>query len=291
MARTNPTLRRRQLASRLREMRRSSGMTVEQVAQELLCSPAKISRMETGQRGASQRDVRDLCRIYGVTGERTISELMTLAREARMPGLRQEYGDLGGNLNTYLDFEDAAAKIYEFQTAFIPSLLQTEEYARALIRGMRPLISSEMLDRRVDARIKRQGKLLESEPPTYWALMDEAALLRRVGTAETMRAQLDRVLELADLPHVTVQVIPFRGGAYMCSDNPFVFLQTRDPTAPRVVYLELLTRGEYLEKPEELTVYEEALDRIRAAALSPQESTDRITLARDDFANQVTGRT
>jgi len=266
-------------------------MTVEQVAQELLCSPAKISRMETGQRGVNQRDVRDLCRIYGVTDDRTVSELMALAREARMPGLRQEYGDLGGNLNTYLDFEDAATSISEFQTAFIPSLLQTEDYARALIRGMRPLISPEMLDRRVDARIKRQSRLMASDPPTYWALMDEAALLRRVGNAETMRAQLDRVLELGDLPRVTVQVIPFRGGAYMCSDNPFVFLRTRDPTAPRVVYLELLTRGEYLEKPEELAVYEEAIDRIRAAALSPGESLERIALARDEFATQVTGRT
>jgi len=251
-------------------------MTVEQVAQELLCSPAKISRMETGQRGVSLRDVRDLCRIYGISDEAVVAKLMTLAREARQPGFKQEWGKFSDSLSTHIDLESAAKSISEFQTAYIPSLLQTEDYARALIRRMLPRISPETLDRRVEARIRRQERLTEPEPPRYWAFIDEAALHRVVGGTKTMRAQLERVAEAADLPNVTVQVIPFSVGAYMCADNPFVFFDIGDPTTPAVVYVELLIRGEYLEKAEEIAGYREAVDRIRAVGLDPQASVDRI---------------
>ncbi|MEU8177553.1 helix-turn-helix transcriptional regulator [Microbispora hainanensis] len=270
------TLRQRQLARHLRELRHAAEMTVEQVAQELLCSPAKISRMETGQRGVSLRDVRDLCRIYGISDEAVVARLMTLAREARQPGFKQEWGKVSDSLSTHIDLESAAKSISEFQTAYIPSLLQTEDYARALIRRMLPRISPETLDRRVEARIKRQERLTEPEPPRYWAFIDEAALHRVVGGAKTMHAQLERVAEAADLPNVTVQVIPFSVGAYMCADNPFVFFDIGDPTTPAVVYVELLIRGEYLEKAEEIAGYREAVDRIRAVGLDPQASVDRI---------------
>ncbi|MFI7030714.1 helix-turn-helix domain-containing protein [Microbispora rosea] len=273
------TLRQRQLARHLRELRHAAEMTVEQVAQELLCSPAKISRMETGQRGVSLRDVRDLCRIYGISDEAVVAKLMTLAREARQPGFKQEWGKFSDSLSTHIDLESAAKSISEFQTAYIPSLLQTEDYARALIRRMLPRISPETLDRRVEARVKRQKRLTEPEPPRYWAFIDEAALHRVVGGAKTMRAQLERVVEAADLPNVTVQVIPFSVGAYMCADNPFVFFDIGDPTTPAVVYVELLIRGEYLEKAEEIAGYREAVDRIRAVGLDPQASADRIAEA------------
>ncbi|MBX6385864.1 MAG: transcriptional regulator [Microbispora sp.] len=276
MAGTYVTLRQRQLARRLRELRHGSGMTVEQVAEKMLCSPAKISRMETGQRGVSLRDVRELCRIYGIANQDLATQLMTLAKEARQPGFKQEWGELSDALATFVDLESSAVAVSEFQTAYVPSLLQTEEYARALIRGMLPRIAADVLEHRVEVRMKRKARLREPDSPRYWALLDEAALLRRVGGAATMHAQMQAVLEAAQLPNVTVQVIPFDVGAYMCADNPFVYFEIGDPTMPAVVYIELLGRAEYLEKQEDLAGYREAVDRLRAAALNPQASLDLI---------------
>ncbi|WP_182909277.1 helix-turn-helix transcriptional regulator [Microbispora sp. H13382] len=280
MAGTNLTLRRRQLASRLRELRHASGMTVEQVAQELLCSPAKISRIETAQRSASLRDVRDLCRLYNVTDENVVSQLMALARESRQPGLKQEWGDLGDDaIYTYMDLESAAASITEFQIAHIPGLLQTEDYARALVGRMLPRIHPDVLERRVEARMKRQQLLSGATPPRYWTFIDEAVLHRRVGGTTVMRQQLEKVLELARSRRVIVQVIPFEAGAYMGAGSPFVFFEIADKTMPNVVHLELLTHSEYLEKSEELGTYREAVDQIRAVALSPDDSLERIAEA------------
>ncbi|MEV4326650.1 helix-turn-helix transcriptional regulator [Microbispora rosea] len=285
MAGTIMTLRRRQLASRLRELRQEAGITVERAAEELLCSPAKISRMETGQRGASPRDVRDLCRIYGVSDEKLIAQLMTLARESRQPGLRQEWGDLGDDtLYMYMDLEAAAYSIIELQITFLPALFQTEEYAEALIRGLLPQIEPEVLKRRVEARLKRQERLRQGLLPRYWAFIDEAALRRVVGDAEIMAAQLDHLLEMAQAPHVTAQVIPFDVGPYMCADSPFVQFKIKNPALPEVVYRESLDRVEYLQKESELEIYREAIDSIRAIAMSPNESLRRIAQMRPEVS-------
>ncbi|GIH74695.1 helix-turn-helix domain-containing protein [Planobispora longispora] len=284
MAETNVTLRRRQLAGKLRELRKNTGLTVEQVAQELLCSPPKISRIETAQRPASQRDVRDLCRIYGITDQKLIDHLMTLAREIRQPGLKQEYGDLGDDaLYTYMELEEVSQSITEFQTAYIPGLLQTEDYARALIRGLLPLIPEDVLNRRVTARMGRKHILTKENPPRYWTFIDEAALFRAVGGPKIMRAQLQTVLETANLPHVTVQVIPFNVGPYMGAGNPFVLLEVDDQQVSTIVHLELLTVAEYLEKERDLKQYREAIDHIRAAALNPQSSLEKIMEANQSY--------
>ncbi|GLX07962.1 MULTISPECIES: helix-turn-helix domain-containing protein [Microbispora] len=285
MAGTNVTLRRRQLANRLRELRHAADLTVEQAAEELLCSPAKISRMETAQRGVSQRDVRDLCRIYGVTDENLVRQLMNWARESRLPGLRQEYGDLGYDaIYTFMDLEAAASSITELQITYLPALFQTEEYARALIRGLLPGIEQEVLERRVEARMNRQKLLLGTDPPRYWTFIDEAALRRVTGDPAIMEAQLERLLLLGQAPHVTVQVIPFTAGPYMCADDPFVMFKFKDQSLSDVVYRESLDRVEYLERPNELAIYREAVDRLRAVALSPNESLKHIAGAKTDFS-------
>ncbi|MEU6429238.1 helix-turn-helix transcriptional regulator [Microbispora sp. NPDC046973] len=285
MAGTNTTLRRRQLANRLRKLRQDANMTVEKAAEELLCSPAKISRMETGQRGASPRDVRDLCRIYGVADEKLVSQLMTMARESRQPGLKQEWGDLGDDaLYLYMELEATASAITELQTAHLPALFQTQAYAAALIRGLLPNIRQDVLDRRVEARLKRQELLDTDDAPRYWTFIDEAALHRVVGDRATMAEQFDKLLTRAQAPHVTVQVIPFNVGPYMCADNPFVFFKLRNQSPSEVVYRESLDRVEYLEKPSELEIYHEAVDRIRAVALPPAESLKRILQAKSDIS-------
>ncbi|OPG05088.1 helix-turn-helix transcriptional regulator [Microbispora sp. GKU 823] len=277
MVSSNPTLRRRRLAGTLRELRLARGMTIEEVANELMVSIAKISRLETGQRGASLRDVRDLCRIYQVTDEAQIEALMTLAREAKEPGLRQELGNLGDEAAyPYVELESGASRITEFQCCFLPGLLQTEDYARALIRGMLPRIEDNILNSRVLARMKRKELLRRQDAPHYWTLIDEAALHRNVGGVQVMRQQLLDIIEVARRPNVVVQVIPFSVGAYMGLDNSFAFLEIPDPSTPAVVFIEGLTTMEYLEKPSQLVPYKETIDYLRAAALHPQESVARI---------------
>lgn len=271
MATVNPTLRRRQLAAQLREMRRESGLKIEEVAERLLCSTAKISRMETAQRRVSLRDVRDLCELYGAD-EAKKKMLMTLAREAREPGLRDEV-DIGNpKLQTYPRLEAAASAVSEFQNSFIPGLLQTEDYMRALIRGVLPGISQDVLNARVEVRLERQQRLLRGELPRYWAIVDEAALHRQIGGPKVMRRQLEFIGEMSELPHVIIQVIPFEVGAYMGLDNSFHLVEMKDTMTSDVVYLEGIVTADYLERPSDLQIFREALERLRAAALNPQAS-------------------
>lgn len=284
MAETSPTLRRRQLAAQLRELRKRAGLSIEEVAQHLLCSTAKISRIETAKRAVSLRDVRDLCKLYGVGDEERIDALMTLAREARLPGLRGEFGYLGEEtLQPYIDLEAAASSVLEFQTCFIPGLLQTEDYARTLIRGLLPRIGQDLLDARVRARKKRQERLARAELSRYWAIFDEAALLRVVGTTQVMREQLDHLVEMSELPHVVIQVIPLTVGPYMGLDNSFSLLRMADPSLPYVAYTEGIITAEYWEKKSDIETFQEAFEQIRATALDPQGSINLVKQRRDSI--------
>ena len=181
----NPTVRQRELGIRLRELRNAVSLTVEQVGERLLCSATKISRMETGSRRASQRDVRDLCRIYGVTDEAQVDELMTLASQAREPGWWNQYDE--PKLSPYLGLEQEAAAITVYSMSFVPALLQTSEYARATIQGIDRRVAAAVLNQRVEARMRRQELLERPDPPRYRSLLDEAVLRRHVGGPAVMR--------------------------------------------------------------------------------------------------------
>ncbi|MEW9532733.1 helix-turn-helix domain-containing protein [Microbispora sp. NPDC049125] len=284
MARPNPTLRRRQLAAKLKELRLARGLTLDEVGERLMVSAGKLSRLENAQRGIMLRDVRDLCAIYDVSASETES-LMSLAREARQPGLRQQLGDLGDQAAyPYVELEASASKITEFQCCFLPGLLQTPDYARALIRGMLPHIQEHVLNSRVEARMKRRELLRQEEPPQYWTLIDEAALHRVVGSPEVMGEQLRGIIKTAELPNIVVQVIPFSVGAYMGLDNSFAFLEIPDPQTSAVVFIEGLETMEYLEKPSDLKPYREALGHLHAAALHPRESVELVKkISRERF--------
>ncbi|GII04132.1 helix-turn-helix domain-containing protein [Planobispora takensis] len=279
MAGSSPTLRRRQLAARLRELRLQSGMNIEDVANRLLCSTTKISRLETAQRGVSLRDVRDLCQIYGVTQQAEIDELMQMAREAKQPGLLENSGltAVESTFRTYIDLESAAASITEFQTSYLPGLLQTRDYAHALIRGMLPRMAQEVLESRLEFRMKRQELLLRNDAPQYWAVTDEAALRRRVGDDQIMRRQLERIIEIGDLPNVTIQVIPFTAGSYMGLDNSFVLFKFPNQSILDTVYIEGLVNNSYLEKDSDTQPYREAIEHLRATALNPRGSIALIS--------------
>jgi transcriptional regulator with XRE-family HTH domain len=280
MAGSSPTIRQRELGIRLREFRAAKGLTVEDVARELLCSPAKISRAETGARRATLRDVRDLCQLYGVDPAAS-AELMKLAREAQQPGWWTKYDDL--RITPLIGMEQAASAITSFGMYFFPALLQSEDYARAIIKGIAPKISEDILGQRLEARMERQKLLQGPKPPKFRVLLDEAILRRRVGGPAVMKTQLDKVLALMREEKAAVQVIPFEAGAYGASDSNFSYLEFAGTTLPGLVFVEGLVSHLYLERPDELERYREALEYLRDEALNPRESAKKIAEIRDTF--------
>lgn len=274
MAGVSPTVRQRQLGLRLRDLRLAKGMTVEEVAEQLLCSATKISRAETGARRQSLRDVRDLCTLYQVeAGE--AAELMALAREARQQGWWTAYDALKVNF-PFIGLEQDATSITCFGMYFVPAFLQTAEYARAIIKAIDPKVTPEVLDQRVIVRMRRQELLDRPSPPRYRALLDEAVLHRQVGGASVMKAQLEHILQLIEAEKVTVQVIPFTAGGYAAIDSNFDYLEFSDTHLPSLVFVEGLTSQLYIEKKAEVARYEAAAEDLRDTALSPRESARRI---------------
>lgn len=278
MAEVSPTIRQRELGMRLRDLRNSQGLTVEEVAGKLLCSATKVSRAETGARRPSLRDVRDLCALYNVSPEES-AQLMELAREARRQGWWTQYNDL--KIPQLIGLEQEATTITCFGMYFVPALLQTEGYAAAIIQGILPKIGPDVLRQRVEATMRRQQLLQQPKPPRYGALLDEATLHRRIGGAAMMNAQLGKILQLAQEDKTTVQVIPYSAGAYAAVDSNFTFLEFGESSLPGVVFIEGLEVQLYLEKPAELARYAESLENLRDTALSPRDSTKFIVEIRD----------
>ncbi len=270
----SPTARRRRLATELRKMRESAGMTCEQVAEALECSPSKISRMETGQVGIHPRDVRELLALYRA-GEQEAAALIAIAREARRQGWWHAYfGVLPKLYLTYIGMEAEASAVRTYQPLLVPGLLQSEDYARA-IKAHDPL-NPDHAELFVAARLQRQRRLLEDDRFRLWALLDEAVLHRPVGGAEVMRGQLGHILRMAELPTVTVQIVPFAAGAHPAMEGPFTILEFQDPADPDLVYLENLTSSLYLEQEEEIAWYGRVFDRTAASALTPVDSANVI---------------
>jgi transcriptional regulator with XRE-family HTH domain len=271
---TNPTVRQRELGKRLRDLRLRHDLTVEAVAERLLCSATKISRLETGARRPSLRDVRDLCSLYQVD-DSTSAELMSLALGAREEGWWARYEDL--NLYPYIGLEEAAVAITAYSMYYVPALAQTEEYARAIIKGIAPKIAADIHEQRVEVRMRRQLRLEQENPPRYRMLVDEAVLHRQVGGSSVMIVQLERLLEMERRRNVTIQVIPFDAGAHAAQDSAFVFLEfDEESDLLPVVYVEGLIVGQYYERRSDTARYREAIDSLRDAALSPRDSLVRI---------------
>ncbi len=280
MTGTSPTVRQRELGKRLRELRGQHDLTVEDVAEKLLCSTTKISRLETGVRRPSLRDVRDLCSIYGVD-ESTSAELMSLAKGAREQGWWTQYEDL--RLDPLIGLEQDATAITCYSMYYVPALLQTAEYARAIIRAIAPKMDPEILQQRVEARMRRQQLLDGAGSPRYRVLLDEALLHRPVGGPELMADQLDKVLDAARHHKATVQVIPFAAGAHAASDGYFVLLEFDDQNLSPVVFLEGLTGIHFRERKDEIARYREAIEYLRDSALSTEDSLSLISKAAESF--------
>jgi transcriptional regulator with XRE-family HTH domain len=271
--RGSPTLRRRQLGHELRRMREASGATIDQVAERLACSASKISRIETGQSGISQREVRDIVAAYGVGGEQAES-LVEMAREAKQRGWWQLYGTV--LTSAYVGLEAAAEETRSYEALVVPGLMQTEDYARAMIRAARPEITDEAIEQRVRVRLNRQSLLTQEDPLTVSVVLDEAVLRRPVGGQQVMRRQLERLCEVAALPNVTLQVLPFGAGAHGGMDGTFTMLLFRGVANQDLVFSANAAGGLFLEKDEEVTTYAAIFARLGSAALPAAESIELI---------------
>jgi len=265
-------VRRRELAARLRQLRLDAGLTIEDVADRLMVSTTKVSRMETAARGASQRDVRDLLDLYGVGG-RDRDQLMTLARLSKQRAWWQQH-DLG--YSDYIGLEAAALAIDDYESTNIPGLLQTEAYARHIVRGILFGSEPEVVESRVEARLRRQQLLAIDDPPTVQVVVDESALRRKIGGVEVMVEQLQSVLNrVSSSPNITLQVIPFSVGAHPGLDSTFIYLHLQEAVSD-VVYVEGLVGSLYLDTPGDLERYRQAFGRLKEVALTPEESLEKV---------------
>ncbi|RMI41757.1 XRE family transcriptional regulator [Streptomyces triticirhizae] len=268
---TGPTVPRMILGNRLRALREARGITGADAGREIRGSHSKISRLEMGRTGFKARDVADLLTLYGVLDEGERATLLALARESNSQGWWQYYHDVVPSwLHVYLGLEQTATVIRGYELQFVPGLLQTEEYARAVI-GLDP-DEEERLERKVQLRMARQQILRRAQPPYLWTVIDETALRRSMGGRELMRRQLAYLIEVSHLPHVTVQVVPFSAGAHSAIAGPVTVLRPPGGELPDVVYLEQLTGGAYPDKPGEVEQYRHVMNRLAVEAMPPAET-------------------
>lgn len=276
-ANINPTVRRRRLGSELRKLRDAAGMTAEEVATASMVSQSKISRLENGRRSISQRDVRDLCDVYSVTDEAMRASLMEMARESRQRGWWHDFNDMPTPYSVYIGLEAEASSIRAYESSFVPGLLQTEQYAQAVVEGTQPDTDALSVQRRVQVRMKRQDRVNGENPlGSLWTVIDEAVLRREVGSKEVMAHQLKHMLELSQRSNITIQVIPFSHGAHPGMTGTFSLLEFPESADSTVVYFEGVTSDLYLEKEADVRRYTSLYDHLRAAALGVAETRSLI---------------
>ena len=272
-----PTALRIALGAQLRRLREASQLTTDEAGQAIRATHSKISRLERGRSGAKQRDVADLLSLYGVTDETEREGLLALARQANTPGWWQQYSDILPKwLELYVGLEKAASIIRAYEVQFVHGLLQTQDYARAVILIANAHAPVEEIDRRVSLRMKRQQLLTQPDAPELWAVLDEASLRRPPGGRKVMRAQLEHLLQITDLPNVTLQVVPFDAGPHAAAGGPFTILRFPEPDLPDLVYLEQLNSALYLDQPDAVSDYVTVMDQLCVQAETGAASKDLL---------------
>lgn len=281
-----PTVRRLQLGARLRSLRLAAGITRDQAGYEIRGSESKISRMELGRVAFKERDVTDLLRLYGVTDPGEHERLLALAREANSPGWWHSYGDvLTTWFQNYLDLEQAAELIRTYEIQFVPGLLQTDSYARAVIALGHGTASADEIDRRADLRMARKALLTRDQSPRLWAVLDEAVLRRPIGGREVLREQIRYLLEVSTHRNVRLQVIPFASGGHAAAGGAFTILRFAHQNLPDVVYIEHLTSGLYLDKREDVDHYAAAMGRLVIEAEQPDRTQEILRRVLRDLSD------
>jgi hypothetical protein len=279
-----PMVRRLQLGARLRLLRLAAGVTRDQAGWAIRGSESKISRMELGRVSFKERDVVDLLKLYGLGDEEERARLLALAHEANTPGWWHAYGDvLTTWFQNYLDLEQAAELIRTYEVQFVPGLLQTDAYARAVIMLGHGSASSAEIDRRAELRMARKQLLARPDAPRLWAVIDEAVLHRPIGGVGVLREQIKSLLEASSLRNVRLQVVQFRSGGHAATGGAFSILRFPDQELPDVVYIEHLTSGLYLEKREDVDQYAAAMGRLFIEAEPPNRTPDILHQALRDL--------
>lgn len=281
---SGPTALRILLGSQLRKLREAKNVTREEAGHLIRGSESKISRMELGRVGFKERDVADLLTLYGVVDQQARSAVLDLVATANEPGWWHRFNDvLPTWFQAYVGLEEAAARIRTYEVQFVPGLLQTKEYARAVVTAGAAGIGAEEIARRVDLRLERQRILDKEDGPVFWAVIDEAALRRPIGGAEVMRAQLEHLIDLMRQQNITIQIMPFSFGGHSAEGGAFSILRFPDPDLPDVVYVEQLASALYLDKREDVDRYTEVMERLCAVSTTPDETVELLRTIAEEF--------
>lgn len=276
MPKFTATARLKRLGSALRALRVASDLTVEQVGESLHWSGSKVSRIETAKQIVSPDDVRELVTRYGL-GPDEIEKYVAIARKAKERDWWQKYDDvLPEWFEGYLGLEAEASKISTYESDLVPGLLQTEQYAAAVL-GVFPLRTTpEEMERAVDLRRERQARLVEENPLILDAVISETVLRRPIGGPEVMRQQLAHLVSMVERPNITVRLLPFTAAEHPGINGAFSVLEFPDPDSGRIVTVETMTSTLYVERTRDVGTYRLAFDQIRSAALAPDETADMI---------------
>jgi transcriptional regulator with XRE-family HTH domain len=267
----------KRLGAALRALRVASDLTAEQVARELGWSGSKVSRIETGGQLASPDDVRKLAGLYGVS-EDEIEKYVTIARQARQRDWWHKYDDvLPEWFEGYLGLEAEASKISTYESDLVPGLLQTEQYAAAVLSAYPLRTTPEEMERAVDLRRDRQARLTDSNPLTLDAVISETVLRRPIGSTTVMREQLEHLITMAERTNITLRLLPFAAGQHPGLDGAFSVLEFLDPDDGRIVTVETMTSTLYIEKPRDVGIFRLAFDQLRSTALGPEETAEIIS--------------
>ena len=266
------------LGAQLRRLRESAGVARDDAGYHIRASGSKISRMELGRVSFKERDVADLLGFYGITDVAEREKLLQLTREANATPWYQKFQDVVPDwFHVFVGLEEAAQLIRLYEVQFVPGLLQTEEYARAIILQGSPGIEPDEIERRVALRLGRQQLLKRENAPRYWVIMDEAALRRPMGGRDVHVAQIERLIDLVSEPNITLQVMPFRYGGHAADGGAFTIMRFPETDLPDVVYMEYLTGAHYIDKPEEVERYAAVMERLSVASTSPDRTREILS--------------
>ena len=275
-----PTVGQIVLGRRLQELRETAGLTLDQASKALRVNPATVRRMERAEVGLKLLYVEKLLQTYGIAG-RELEDFLKLAEEANKPGWWQPFRDvLPEWFSIYVSLEGAARLIRGYEPHFVPGLLQTEDYARAVLRVGFPTSTPKELERRIALRMERQELLRAPGGTRLWMVLEEAVLRRPVGGRSVMHAQLERLIEATHQPNVTIQIVPTAGDPHPGMFGPFQLFRFQIPELPDVVYTESLTGSQYLDERADVVAYLEALDRMCAQAAPASQTEDILGAVR-----------
>lgn len=278
-----PTARRMILGSQLRRLREEAGITRQQAGYNIRGSESKISRLELGRVGFKERDVTDLLTMYGVDDPTERRTFLDMVKQSNEPGWWRRFGDTMPNWFTDLvGLEEAAARIQIWEPIYVSGLLQIEPYARAIFSHGRPEMADERVDQLVALRMRRQKMFSRPDAPRVWMVLDESVLHRPIGGMKVLKQQIEFLLEMSALPHVSVQVLPFsRSG--LSAEHAFSLLRFGEPELPNIAYVEYLTGAHYIEKREEIEKYSRALDMLAVDAETPERSRSMLAKRRQEI--------